>query len=57
MIKIKCEYANGDVITTKFNGTYTEARDYFLGRVFNLGTISDNPQKCISVEHVEWHDE
>jgi hypothetical protein len=50
MITIKCTYTNGDIITTRFNGTLQEAEAYFLNQVFNIGTVYDDMQKCIKVE-------
>jgi hypothetical protein len=47
---IKCTYANGDEVITRFNGTFEEAQIYYLNKLFNLGTTSDNMQKCIKVE-------
>lgn len=53
---IKCTYANGDEVITRFNGTLQEAEAYFLNQVFNIGTDCDNLQKCIKVEeHCEGH--
>lgn len=48
-ITVKCAYANGDSITTRFNGTLNEARAYFLGQSFNIGAVEDNVQKCVDV--------
>lgn len=50
MIIVKCTYTNGDIITTRFNGTLQEAEAYFLNQVFNIGTVYDDMQKCIKVE-------
>ncbi|WP_024294996.1 hypothetical protein [Lacrimispora indolis] len=50
---IKVNYANGDNTTTRFNGTVQEATAYYVGKVFNIGIVSDNLQKCNSVEIVE----
>lgn len=50
MITVKCTYTNGDIITTRFNGTLQEAEAYFLNQVFNIGTVYDDMQKCIKVE-------
>ena len=47
---IKCTYANGDEILTRFNGTLQEAKTYFLNQVFNIGADRDNLQKCVKVE-------
>lgn len=50
MITVKCTYSSGDIITTRFNGTFQEAESYFLNQIFNIGTVYDNMQKCIRVE-------
>jgi len=47
---IKVNYANGDSITTRFNGTIEEATAYYVGEVFNIGVVSDNLQECNSIE-------
>jgi hypothetical protein len=49
MITITCYYADGDTITTRFNGTPDDARSYFVGQSFNIGSVEDNTQKCVSV--------
>jgi ribosomal protein L21E len=53
MITVKCTYENGDQITTRINTTFEEAKRYFLGKTFNIGTIEDNLQKCVKVEMVK----
>lgn len=50
---VKVNYANGDNTTTRFNGTVHEATSYYVGKVFNIGVVSDNLQECISIEVVE----
>ena len=50
MIAVKCVYADGTVIRTKTNQTFEEAKEYYLGFIFNIGTVTDNLQKCVSVE-------
>jgi len=50
MITVKCTYSNGDTITTSINGTLESAKDYFLGNIFNIGTLEDNIQQCVKVE-------
>jgi hypothetical protein len=50
MITVKCTYANGDVIVTRFNGTFEHAKVYYLGKIFNIGSVDDNLQKCVNVE-------
>lgn len=48
----KITYANGDHETTGFNGDLEAARGYYLGKTFNIGTVSDNLQKCVDVEEI-----
>jgi hypothetical protein len=51
---VKCTYENGDTIITGINGTKDQANEYFLNRVFNIGSgENDNLQKCIAVEFLE----
>lgn len=50
---VKVNYANGDRITTRFNGTIEEATAYYVGGIFNIGVVSDNLQKCNSIEVIE----
>lgn len=52
MITIKCKYENGQSFTTRLNATIEEARDYYVGNVFNIGQVNDNMQKCVSVEEI-----
>jgi hypothetical protein len=52
MIIVKCTYTNGDIIVTRFNGTFREAEAYFLDKAFNVGTVYDNIQKCLKVEQI-----
>lgn len=49
MTTVKCTYSNGEIITTRINGTVETANQYFLNQWFNLGTVEDNMQKCIEV--------
>jgi hypothetical protein len=49
MITVICNYADGDIITTQFNGTPDDARAYFVGQTFNIGSVDDNMQKCVSI--------
>lgn len=53
MIAVKVIYDNGDFTTTGFNGTFDEARRYFLGSTFNLGTERDDMHRCVKVELLE----
>jgi hypothetical protein len=52
MITVKCTYANGTIITTRINATLEEAKLYYVGNYFNLGSESDNMQQCVKVEQV-----
>lgn len=54
-VSIKCFYENGDSITTRINGTFEEAQAYFVGKVFNIGLVDDDLQKCIKIELVKWN--
>lgn len=49
MITVTCTYANGDTVTTRFNGTPEQAQAYFVGQTFNVGTVEDNMQRCVSI--------
>lgn len=53
MIKIKCYFQNGDIIISKINGTIQDAEKYYVGKVFNIGSVADNLQKCIKIEVLE----
>ena len=53
MIAVKCTYADGTVIKTKTDRTFEEIKEYYEGFTFNIGTVTDNLQKCISVERDE----
>ncbi|MEC0031175.1 hypothetical protein P4L24_25345 [Bacillus cereus] len=50
MITVKCFYENGDTVTTQINCTFEQAKEYYVGKIFNLGSITDNLQKCIKVK-------
>lgn len=53
MILIRCYYADGDSILTAFNGSYGEAESYYVGNVFNIGTVTDNIQVCNGIAFVD----
>ena len=46
----KAIFENGDYLYTAFNGTKEEIRNYYIGKIFNLGVENDDLQKCIAVE-------
>lgn len=47
---VKVYYENGDSINTWINLNAAEAKQYYLGNVFNIGSVTDNLQRCINVE-------
>ncbi len=49
MIAIKVLYENGDEVFTRINATIEEAQDYYLNKVFNLGSVNDDMQRCVDV--------
>ncbi|MBX9158350.1 hypothetical protein ACTFR8_22385 [Bacillus cereus group sp. MYBK15-3] len=49
-IQLRCIYDGGEVITTTFKGTYNDAVDYYIGNVFNVGTVTDDMQTCTKIE-------
>lgn len=53
MLTLKINYENGDHSYTRMNATPEEAKTYYIGSVFNLGIVSDNLQKCTSIEILE----
>lgn len=53
MTYVKCYFKNGDVIISKINGTIQDAEKYYVGNVFNIGSVVDNLQKCIKIEALE----
>lgn len=44
MKTIKVLFANGNIITTEFNGTLKEAASYYLYKKFQFGITEENPQ-------------
>ncbi len=53
MLTLKINYENGDHSYTRINATPEEAKAYYIGNFFNVGIISDNIQKCMSIEILE----
>ena len=49
---IKVNFADGDYLFTRFNGSFDEAEKYYIGRIFNIGSVSDNLQPCVSIEKI-----
>lgn len=52
MLTVKCTYSNNDEIITDINTDLEGAKKYFLNKLFNLGSDSDNIQRCIKVEEL-----
>ena len=48
----KVTFSNGDYLYTQLNASLEEAKAYYLGNIFNLGTEADNLQKCVDMEEV-----
>lgn len=53
MLTVKCVYSNGEVVYTRINATINEARRYFIGNVFNVGSVSDVMATCTDCVEVE----
>lgn len=53
MITVKAIFADGDSIITRINATEQEARAYYVGKTFNMGSVCDKMQKCIGLEVLE----
>ena len=50
MLRLVLHWANGDTAYTRINATQEEAIDYYVGKVFNIGTVTDNLQRCTGIE-------
>lgn len=53
MRTVKIFYANGNYEITRVNGTEEEIKNYYVGATFNIGTVSDNMQKCTHIEFLD----
>lgn len=53
MLHIKINYENGDYEHTNINATQDEARAYYIDKMFNIGSVSDNMQRCTDIEILE----
>lgn len=53
MITVKAIFAGGDSVITRVNATESEARAYYVGKIFNMGSVGDNMQKCVGLEVLE----
>lgn len=52
MVTIKATFDDGNSIVTRINCTIEDANAYYLGRMFNLGTVNDDMRRCVAVEEV-----
>ena len=49
-LEIRIIYEDGTTETTRINATKKAARTYYVGKVFNVGTVSDVMKKCVNIE-------
>ena len=52
MITIKATFDDGNSIVTRINSTLEDAKAYYIGRMFNLGSVNDDIRRCVLVEEV-----
>ena len=48
--KIKVIFEDGDYFFTKINDSEEEIKEYYIGKIFNIGTLTDNMKRCVDVE-------
>ena len=48
--EIKVIFEDGDYFFTTINGSEEEIKKYYIGKIFNIGRLTDNMQRCIDVE-------
>lgn len=48
--KIKVIFEDGDYFFTTINGSEEEIKKYYIGKILNIGTLTDNMKICIDVE-------
>lgn len=49
-LEIRIIYEDGTTEATKINATEEEARRYYVGQIFNVGTVCDIMKKCVNIE-------
>lgn len=49
-LSLRLIYEDGTEGFTKINATETEARAYYVGQIFNVGTVCDVMKKCVNIE-------
>lgn len=52
MITVKVTFADGDTLTTSINTDIDGARNYYVGKIFNLGSDDDRLMTAVSVEEI-----
>ena len=53
MRTIKVHFSDGDSLVSKINGTTDEIENYFFGKVFNIGSVTDKLVKCVRIEFLD----
>lgn len=53
MRTVKVIFKNGDIISTRINGTEEEIQAYYVGKVFNIGVAEDNLQTAEDVRFLD----
>jgi hypothetical protein len=53
VVSVRVTFENGDRLFTRLNGTLKDAREYYLGNVFQLGLSEDTKTRAIKVEKEE----
>lgn len=51
--EVKIILENGEYFYAKVNGTKKEIEKYYIGSIFNVGSVKDDMQKCVSVEFMD----
>lgn len=52
-ISVKVTFEDGNFLQTEINGTFEDAKKYYLNNVFNIGNGGeDYSVKCINVEEI-----
>lgn len=50
MIELRVIMENGDYFYTRFNDTEEIASQYYIGKLFNMGTVEDKIVRCVGIE-------
>lgn len=53
MRTIKAYFSDGDSLISQINGTTDEIEEYYLGKIFNLGSVTDRLVKCVRIEFLD----